>query len=254
VSLWQRACRCRQACHTSPCLQPRFNTQCLYVAAPSIPRRHLTGAVTSLGFGLRARLRNFGRLTPPACVRGSRVLLPQLVFRLPWIREPTMFSSPASHQRAGGGRLFSSPASHQRAGEGRLTLQERVPCDCVPQSLSRSASTAAAAVLKRKGGYPTVQNSPARLPDVGLGPRVGLPGRRQPAGYGTSWSVLVSCTGGRSCSSQPDLFHHFPSTNLSQDFAYPCLRQSLRTRTEAQCCRTHSHRCTARRRRPRRQR
>ena len=43
-----------------------------------------------------------------------------------------------------------------------------------------------------------MQNSPARLPDVGLGPRVGLPGRRQPAGYGTSWSVLVSSTSGRS--------------------------------------------------------
>ena len=41
-----------------------------------------------------------------------------------------------------------------------------------------------------------MQNSPARLPDVGLGPRVGLPGRRQPAGYGTSWSVLVSSTSG----------------------------------------------------------
>ena len=95
-----------------------------------------------------------------------------------------------------------------------MTLQERAPCDCVPQSLSRSASTAAPAVLGRKGGYPTVQNSPARLPDVGLGPRVGLPGRRQPAGYGTSWSVLVSSTSGRSGSSQPDLFHHFPSTNL----------------------------------------
>ena len=59
-----------------------------------------------------------------------------------------------------------------------------------------------------------MQNSPARLPDVGLGPRVGLPGRRQPAGYGTSWSVLVSSTSGRSGSSQPNLFHHFPSTNL----------------------------------------
>ena len=58
-----------------------------------------------------------------------------------------------------------------------------------------------------------MQNSPARLPDVGLGPRVGLPGRRQPAGYGTSWSVLVSSTSGRSGPSQPDLFHHFPSTN-----------------------------------------
>ena len=43
-----------------------------------------------------------------------------------------------------------------------------------------------------------MQNSPARLPDVGLGPRVGLPGRRQPAGYGTSWSVLFSSTSGRS--------------------------------------------------------
>ena len=59
-----------------------------------------------------------------------------------------------------------------------------------------------------------MQNSPARLPDVGLGPRVGLPGRRQPAGYGTSWSVLVSSTSGRSGPSQPNLFHHFPSTNL----------------------------------------
>ena len=61
-----------------------------------------------------------------------------------------------------------------------------------------------------------MQNSPARLPDVGLGPRVGLPGRRQPAGYGTSWSVLVSSTSGRSGPSQPDLFHHFPSTNLGE--------------------------------------
>ena len=34
--------------------------------------------------------------------------------------------------------MFSSPASHQRAGGGRLTLQERVPCDCVPQSLSQA--------------------------------------------------------------------------------------------------------------------
>jgi len=59
-----------------------------------------------------------------------------------------------------------------------------------------------------------VQNSPARLPDVGLGPQVGLPGRRQPAGYGTSWSVLVSGTSGRSGSSEPNLFSPFPSTNL----------------------------------------
>ena len=59
-----------------------------------------------------------------------------------------------------------------------------------------------------------MQNSPARLPDVGLGPRVGLPGRRQPAGYGTSWSVLVSVTSGRSGSSEPNLFSPFPSTNL----------------------------------------
>jgi hypothetical protein len=64
-----------------------------------------------------------------------------------------------------------------------------------------------------------VQNSPARLPDVGLGPRVGLPGRRQPAGYGTSWSVLVSSTSGRSGPSQPNLFHHFPSTNLRSGLA-----------------------------------
>ena len=61
-----------------------------------------------------------------------------------------------------------------------------------------------------------MQNSPARLPDVGLGPRVGLPGRRQPAGYGTSWPVLVSGTGGRSGSSEPNLFSPFPSTNLNQ--------------------------------------
>ncbi len=94
-----------------------------------------------------------------------------------------------------------------------MTLQERAPCDCVPQSLSRGASTAAAAVLERKGGYPTVQNSPVRLSDVGLGPRVGLPGRRQPAGYGTSWSVLVSGTSGRSGSSEPNLFSPFPYTN-----------------------------------------
>ena len=65
-----------------------------------------------------------------------------------------------------------------------------------------------------------MQNSPARLPDVGLGPRVGLPGRRQPAGYGTSWSVLVSSTSGRSGSSQPNLFHHFPSTKLSEMTEY----------------------------------
>lgn len=60
-----------------------------------------------------------------------------------------------------------------------------------------------------------MQNSPARLPDVGLGPRVGLPGRQKPVGYGTSWSVLVSGTSGRSGSSEPNLFSPFPSTNLS---------------------------------------
>ncbi len=59
-----------------------------------------------------------------------------------------------------------------------------------------------------------MQNSPERLPDVCLGPRVGLPGRRQPAGYGTSWSVLVIGTSGRSGSSEPNLFSPFPSTNL----------------------------------------
>ena len=59
-----------------------------------------------------------------------------------------------------------------------------------------------------------MQNSPARLPDVGLGPRVGLPGRQKPVGYGTSWSVLVSGTSGRSGSSEPNLFSPFPSTNL----------------------------------------
>ena len=123
---------------------------------------------------------------------------------------PSMFRFPVS----GSGRFFPPQLGISWQGGRRLTLQERAPCDCVPQSLSRGASTAAPAVLGRKGGYPTVQNSPARLPDVGLGPRVGLPGRRQPAGYGTSWSVLVSSTSGRSGSSQPDLFHHFPSTNL----------------------------------------
>jgi hypothetical protein len=60
-----------------------------------------------------------------------------------------------------------------------------------------------------------VQNSPARLPDVGLGPRVGLPGRRQPAGYGTSWSVLVSSTSGRSGPSNRIYFTIFhPRTSL----------------------------------------
>jgi hypothetical protein len=107
---------------------------------------------------------------------------------------PSMFRFPVS----GSGRFFPPQLGISWQGGRRLTLQERAPCDCVPQSLSRSASTAAPAVLGRKGGYPTVQNSPARLPDVGLGPRVGLPGRRQPAGYGTSWSVLVSSTSGRS--------------------------------------------------------
>ena len=59
-----------------------------------------------------------------------------------------------------------------------------------------------------------MQNSPARLPDVGLGPRVGLPGRRQPAGYGTSWSVLVSGTSGRPSPSSADLrlpYFHEPT-------------------------------------------
>ena len=110
---------------------------------------------------------------------------------------PSMFRFPVS----GSGRFFPPQLGISWQGGRRLTLQERAPCDCVPQSLSRGASTAAPAVLGRKGGYPTVQNSPARLPDVGLGPRVGLPGRRQPAGYGTSWSVLVSSTSGRSGSS-----------------------------------------------------
>jgi len=59
-----------------------------------------------------------------------------------------------------------------------------------------------------------VQNSPAQLPDVGLGPRVGLPGRRQPAGYGTSWSVLVSSTSGRPFPSSTDLLlPFFPRTS-----------------------------------------
>ena len=61
-----------------------------------------------------------------------------------------------------------------------------------------------------------MQNSPARLPDVGLGPRVGLPGRRQPAGYGTSWSVLVSSTSGRSGPSNRIYFTIFhPRTSVS---------------------------------------
>jgi hypothetical protein len=63
-----------------------------------------------------------------------------------------------------------------------------------------------------------VQNSPARLPDVGLGPRVGLPGRRQPAGYGTSWSVLVSSTSGRSGPSNRIYFTIFhPRTSHESD-------------------------------------
>ena len=59
-----------------------------------------------------------------------------------------------------------------------------------------------------------MQNSPARLPDVGLGPRVGLPGRQKPVGYGTSWSVLVSGTSGRPSPSSADLRLPFFSTNL----------------------------------------
>jgi hypothetical protein len=69
---------------------------------------------------MRVLLRIFGRLKPPLFVGGGSMLPPRLFFKLPWIREQTMFSSPASHQLAGG---------------GRLTLQERVSRDCVPQSL-----------------------------------------------------------------------------------------------------------------------
>ena len=66
-----------------------------------------------------------------------------------------------------------------------------------------------------------MQNSPARLPDVGLGPRVGLPGRRQPAGYGTSWSVLVSGTSGRPSPSSADLrLPYLPRTSISLDINY----------------------------------
>ena len=81
--------------------------------------------------------------------------------------------------------------------------------------MSRGASTAAAAVLERQEGTQLVQNSPTRLPDVGLGPRIGLSGRLQPEGYGTSWSVLVSGTSGRSGSSNRIYFHHFhPRTSV----------------------------------------
>jgi hypothetical protein len=67
-----------------------------------------------------------------------------------------------------------------------------------------------------KEGTQLCKNSPARLPDVGLGPRVGLPGRRQPAGYGTSWSVLVSGTSGRPSPSSADLrLPFFPRTSAS---------------------------------------
>ena len=79
-----------------------------------------------------------------------------------------------------------------------------------------------------KEGTQLVQNSPALLPDVGLGPRVGLPGRRQPAGYGTSWSVLVSGTSGRSGSSEPNLFSPFPSTNLHSSRVFPTTRMPWR--------------------------
>jgi hypothetical protein len=69
-----------------------------------------------------------------------------------------------------------------------------------------------------------VQNSPARLPDVGLGPRVGLPGRRQPAGYGTSWSVLVSSTSGRSGPSNRIYFTIFhPRTSCAMRYDEPRL-------------------------------
>ena len=67
-----------------------------------------------------------------------------------------------------------------------------------------------------------MQNSPARLPDAGLGARVRLPGRRQPAGYGTSWSVLVSCTSVRPSPSSADLrLPFFPRTYDARHYMAP---------------------------------
>jgi len=81
-------------------------------------------------------------------------------------------------------------------------------------------------VLEREEGTQLVQNSPAMLPDVVLGPRVGLPGCWQPAGYGTSWSVLVSGTIGRPCSSSTDLFLPF-SSRTSVSFVFQLNTLSL---------------------------
>ena len=175
-------------------------SRCLCTAAPFIPRPPLTEAFSSLDLEMRALLRIFGRLRPPLFVRDGR-MLPSRLFRLPWNREQTMFSSPASHQRAGG---------------GRSTLQERVPCDCVTQSLfaRAPAQLQQPCARAREEGTQLVQNAPARLPDASLGARVGLPGRRQPAGYGTSWSGLVSGASGRPFPSSTDLLLPFFSTNL----------------------------------------
>jgi hypothetical protein len=79
-----------------------------------------------------------------------------------------------------------------------------------------------------KEGTQLCKNSPARLPDVGLGPRVGLPGRRQPAGYGTSWSVLVSGTSGRPSPSSADLrLPFFPRTSDLREMAWRVKRDQV---------------------------
>ena len=89
-----------------------------------------------------------------------------------------------------------------------------------------------------------MQNSPARLPDVGLGPRVGLPGRRQPAGYGTSWSVLVSSTSGRSGPSNRiyfTIFHPRTSMHSAQirTISKPQLESSDDFKHDTHTCESH---------------
>ena len=114
---------------------------------------------------------------------------------------------------SGSGQFFPPLLGISWQGGRRLTLQERVPCDCVPQSLFARAPQQPCA-RAREEGTRLVQNAPARLPDAGLGARVGLPGRRQPAGYGTSWSVLVSGASGRPFPSSTDLLlPFFPRTS-----------------------------------------
>jgi hypothetical protein len=99
---------------------------------------------------------------------------------------PGMFRFPVS----GSGRFFPPQLGISWQGGRRLTLQERAPCDCVPQSLSRGASTADAAVLERKGGYPTVQ----KFASAAARCRFGAAGRvaRSPAASGVRHVVVCA--------------------------------------------------------------